>query len=209
MEVRVLGYEPAAMPALNLGVLVSGNGTNLQAILDAIERGELDARVKVVFSNRADAFAIERARRAQVPVVVCSHRDFPSREAFDEKLVASLREHGVEWIALAGFMRILTSGFFAAFAGRTLNIHPSLLPSFPGTHAIQQALSHGVKVTGCTVHWVTEGVDAGPIIAQHAVSVNADDTEETLAERIHQAEHELYLEVLADLAAGRVRPPKG
>lgn len=197
------------MPALNLGVLVSGNGTNLQAILDAIERGTLLAQVKVVFSNRADAFALERARRAQVPVVVCSHRDFSSRETFDEKLVASLREHGVEWVALAGFMRILTPVFFAAYGGRTLNIHPSLLPAFPGTHAIRQALEHGVKVTGCTVHWVTEGVDAGPIIAQRAVALNADDSEETLAERIHRVEHELYVEVLAELAAGRVRPPGG
>jgi phosphoribosylglycinamide formyltransferase-1 len=194
---------------LSLGVLVSGNGSNLQAILDAIARGALDARVKLVVSNRADAGALERARRAGVPAVVFSHRDFPSREAFDERVVASLREHGVEWVALAGFMRVLSPVFFAAFAERTLNIHPSLLPSFPGTHAIRQALVHGVKVTGCTVHWVTPGVDSGPIVAQRAIPVFEQDSEETLAERMHQAEHQLFVEALVDLAAGRLRPSGG
>lgn len=197
------------MTTLNLGVMVSGNGSNLQAILDAIERGVLDAQVRVVLSNKAEAFALERARRAGVPTAVVSHKDFPSREAFDEKVVQSLRERGVEWIALAGFMRVLTPVFFAAFAGRTLNIHPSLLPAFPGTHAMRQALEHGVKVTGCTVHWVTPGVDSGPIVAQRAVPILDGDTEDTLAERMHQAEHLSFVEALADLAAGRLRPPGG
>ncbi|HLV68440.1 MAG TPA: phosphoribosylglycinamide formyltransferase [Polyangiaceae bacterium] len=195
------------MTTLELGVLVSGNGTNLQAILDAIQRGALDARVRLVISNRADAFAIERARRAGVAVRVLPHREYASREAFDEAMIAALREASVEWIVLAGFMRLLTPRFLRAFPGRVLNIHPSLLPDFPGTHAIRDALEHGATVTGCTVHFVDDGVDTGPIIAQRRVPVLPGDDEASLAERIHRAEHELYVEVLADIAAGRVEPP--
>jgi phosphoribosylglycinamide formyltransferase-1 len=196
------------MGTLDLGVLVSGNGSNLQAILDAIANGALAARVRLVLSNRAQAFALERARKAGVPTLVISHQDHPSREAFDAALVAALRQHGVEWVALAGFMRILTPVFFDAFGGRALNIHPSLLPSFPGVHAIRQALAHGVKVTGCTVHWVEEGVDSGPIVAQRAVPILEGDSEDSLAERMHRAEHELFVQALADLATGRVLPPR-
>jgi phosphoribosylglycinamide formyltransferase-1 len=195
------------MGTLDLGVLVSGNGSNLQAILDAIETGKLDARVRLVLSNRADAFALERARRAKLPALSISHKAYDSREAFDAAMTEALRAHGAEWVVLAGFMRILTPEFVSAFRGRVLNIHPALLPAFPGVHAIRQALAHGVKVTGCTVHWVDEGVDSGPIIAQRAVPVLADDSEHSLAERMHLAEHELYVQALADLAAGRVRPP--
>jgi phosphoribosylglycinamide formyltransferase-1 len=193
--------------ALNLGVLVSGNGTNLQAILDAVAGGALDARVRCVISNKADARALERATLAGVPALFISHKAHPTRDAFDAAVLAALREHGVEWVVLAGFMRVLTPGFLRAWSGRVVNVHPALLPSFPGVNAVGQALAHGVKVTGCTVHFVDEGVDSGPIIAQRAVTVHEGDDEASLAARIHEAEHELFVSVLADIAAGRVAPP--
>jgi phosphoribosylglycinamide formyltransferase-1 len=191
---------------LALGVLVSGNGTNLQAILDATRDGSLDARVRCVLSNKTQAMALERASRAGVPALAIPHQGFDTREAFDRALVAALREHGAEWIVLAGFMRVLTPEFLRAFPGRVVNIHPSLLPSFPGTRAIGDALSHGVKVTGCTVHFVDEGVDTGPIVAQRPVEVLEGDDEHTLAQRMHDAEHALLVGVLRDIARGRVAP---
>jgi phosphoribosylglycinamide formyltransferase-1 len=190
--------------ALALGVLVSGNGTNLQAILDAVAAGSLDADVRVVISNQPDARALERARAAGVPALSLPHRKFSSREAFDFALVEALRQQGVEWVVLAGFMRLLTPAFLQAFPERVLNIHPSLLPAFPGTHAIRDALDYGVCVTGCTVHLVDEGVDSGPILAQCAVNVLETDDEASLAERLHRAEHELYVEVLQRLASGQL-----
>ena len=192
--------------ALNLGVLVSGNGTNLQAILDAVASGELDARVRCVVSNKREAFALERARKAGVPAIALAHKEYATREAFDEAVLAALREHGVEWVVLAGFMRVLTPVFLRSFAGRVVNVHPALLPAFPGVNAVAQALAHGVRVSGCTVHFVDEGVDSGPIIAQRAVPVLDGDDEASLAARIHAAEHELFVAVLADIAAGRVAP---
>ena len=195
--------------ALNLGVLVSGNGTNLQAILDAVARGALDARVRCVISNKSDAQALERARSAGVPALSISHKVHPTREAFDEAVLAALREHAVEWVVLAGFMRVLTPGFLRAWGGRVVNVHPALLPSFPGVNAVKQALDHGVKVTGCTVHFVDDGVDSGPIIAQRAVAVHEGDDEVSLGARIHRAEHELFVSVLSDIAAGRVSAPRG
>jgi phosphoribosylglycinamide formyltransferase 1 len=192
--------------SLSLGVLVSGNGTNLQAILDATQSGSLAASVRCVISNRTGAMALERAARAGVPALTIPHSSFETREAFDRALVAALREHGAEWIVLAGFMRVLTPELLRAFPGRIVNIHPSLLPSFPGKDAILQALRHGVKVTGCTVHFVDEGVDSGPIIAQRAVEVRDGDDEHSLAERMHAAEHQLFVGVLADIASGRVGP---
>ena len=197
------------MATLELGVLVSGNGSNLQAILDAVQSKQLDARIRLVVSNREQAYAIERARAAGVPAVVCSHRGMGSREAYDEKLVSVLREAGVEYVVLAGFMRILSPLFVRAFRGRVLNIHPALLPSFPGVNALGQALAHGVKVTGVTVHWVDDGVDTGPIIAQRAVPILPSDDEAALAKRVHSVEHELYVEVLRDLSEGKVSPPAG
>jgi phosphoribosylglycinamide formyltransferase-1 len=194
--------------ALDLGVLVSGNGTNLQAILDAIGRGSLDAHVRLVLSNKPEALALERARKAGVPALSISHKAHATREAFDEAVLRALREHGVEWVALAGFMRVLTPGFLRAFGGRIVNVHPALLPAFPGVNAVRQALLHGVKVTGCTVHFVDEGIDSGAIIAQRAVSVLDGDDEASLGARIHAAEHELFVSVLADIAAGRVAPPR-
>jgi len=194
------GMSPA------FGVLVSGNGTNLQAILDAIHGGTLRARVACVISNRTDAMALERASRAGIPALAIRHQTFESREAFDRALVAALREHGVDWVVLAGFMRVLTPELLRAFPGRVVNIHPSLLPAFPGRDAQRQALEHGVKVTGCTVHFVDEGVDSGPIIAQRAVDVQPSDTLSTLSERIHAAEHEVFVGVLRDIADGRIAP---
>jgi len=194
------GMSPA------FGVLVSGNGTNLQAILDAIQSGSLAARVTCVISNRTDAMALERASRAGIPALAIRHQTFESREAFDRALVAALREHGVDWVVLAGFMRVLTPELLRAFPGRVVNVHPSLLPAFPGRDAQRQALEHGVKVTGCTVHFVDEGVDSGPIIAQRAVEVQAADTLDTLSQRIHAAEHELFVGVLKEIADGRLAP---
>jgi phosphoribosylglycinamide formyltransferase-1 len=150
--------------------------------------------------------ALDRAARAGVPSRVISHRDHPNREAFDRELVLALREAGVTWIVLAGFMRVLTPVFLDAYKGRIINIHPALLPSFPGVNAQRQALEHGVKVTGCTVHFVDAGVDTGRIIAQHAVPVLDSDDEASLSQRIHTAEHELLVSVLVDIASGKVRP---
>ncbi|HYQ45139.1 MAG TPA: phosphoribosylglycinamide formyltransferase [Polyangiaceae bacterium] len=194
---------------LNLGVLVSGNGTNLQAILDAIGAGTLNAQVKVVISNRPGVPALERARQASVKAITISHREFADREAFDQRLVDALREADVNWVALAGFMRVLTPQFLAAYPGRIINIHPSLLPAFPGMDAQRQAFDYGVKLTGCTVHFVDHGVDSGRIIAQRAVPVEADDDLTTLAARIHTAEHATFVEVLREIAAGRVLPFQG
>jgi len=191
---------------LDLGVLVSGTGSNLQAILDAIARGSLNARVRVVISNKPNVQALDRARAAGVPALTIPHRDFASREAFDHALVAALREAGVNWVVLAGFMRVLTAPFLSAFPGRIINIHPALLPAFPGVDAVKQALDYGVKLSGCTVHFVDSGVDSGKIIAQRAVPVEPADDLPKLAARIHAAEHELFVSVLRDIAAGVVTP---
>jgi phosphoribosylglycinamide formyltransferase-1 len=195
----------AAPTPLELGVLVSGGGSNLQAILDAIAAARLAARCRVVISNRAGVLALERARSAGVEALTLEHRDFASREEFDRALVTALRERGVEWVALAGFMRVLTPTFLGAFEGKVVNIHPALLPSFPGVDAQEQALDYGVKVAGCTVHFVDGGVDSGPIIAQAAVPVLDDDTAESLRARILEQEHQLLPRVLQWLAEGRVR----
>jgi phosphoribosylglycinamide formyltransferase-1 len=195
-----------ARSPLNLGVLVSGTGSNLQAILDAIAAGTLNARVKLVISSRAGVQALERAQSAGVRALTIPHKDFPSREAFDRALVSALREAEVDWVVLAGFMRVLTAEFLHAYPGRIINIHPALLPAFPGLDAARQALDYGVKITGCTVHFVDQGVDSGKIIAQRAIVVEPGDDLATLAARIHGAEHELFVAVLRDIAAGHVVP---
>ncbi|MDC3952719.1 phosphoribosylglycinamide formyltransferase [Polyangium jinanense] len=194
---------------LDLGVLISGRGSNLQAILDAIAAGKLDARVRLVISNRPSAQGLDRAREAGVPTVVISHKDHPDRASFDAALVAALQQAGASWVVLAGFMRIVTSVLLDAFPGRVINIHPSLLPAFPGVSAQAQALAHGVRITGCTVHLVDVGTDTGPILAQAAVPVLPDDTEERLSTRILAREHALLVHVLAAIAAGHltVHPP--
>ncbi|HXV65088.1 MAG TPA: phosphoribosylglycinamide formyltransferase [Vicinamibacteria bacterium] len=189
----------------NLGVLISGRGSNLQAILAAVSEGRLEARVGVVISNVASARGLERARAAGVPTAIVSHRDFPSREDFDTAIVAELREHHVDLVCLAGFMRILSPVLVNAFPERILNIHPSLLPSFPGLDAQRRALEHGVKVSGASVHFVDEQLDHGPIVLQRAVPVFEDDDEQALAARILEEEHKLYPEAIALVLDGRVR----
>jgi phosphoribosylglycinamide formyltransferase 1 len=191
---------------VNVGVLVSGSGTNLQAILDAERAGELgSAKVVVVLSNVAGVRALERAKAAGVATEVLAHKGFASRQAFDEALIATLRARGVELVALAGFMRLLTPAFLGAFPGRVMNIHPALLPAFPGIHSQKQALDYGARVTGCTVHFVDEGTDTGPIIAQAAVPVLDGDDEATLGARILVEEHRLYPAAIRAVADGRVR----
>ena len=194
---------------ITLGVLVSGGGTNLQAILDAIAAGRLDAKVVVVISNVASAGGLARARAAGVPALTIDHRAFPDRAAFDAAVVAALREHGVDVVVLAGFMRVVTATLLDAFPMRVVNIHPALLPAFPGIHGPRQALAYGVKVAGCTVHFVDAGTDTGPVIAQAAVPVRDDDDEGRLAARILEQEHALLPRVLQWMSEGRVRvvPP--
>jgi phosphoribosylglycinamide formyltransferase-1 len=174
-----------------IGVLISGRGSNLQALLDAAAGGGLGGAVALVISNVAGAQGLERAARAGVPAQVMDHRGVP-REEHDRAMREALRAHDVDLVCLAGYMRLLSPAFVRDFGGRLLNVHPSLLPAFPGTGAVRQALAHGVKVTGATVHFVDEGLDSGPIVLQEAVAVADDDTEETLAARVLAAEHRLY-----------------
>ncbi len=185
-----------------LGVLVSGRGSNLQAILDAVADGHLLADVAVVVSNRADAAGLQRAQAAGVPTLVMPHGGYASREAYDRALVAQLRACDVNLVCLAGFMRLLGPAFIDAFPNAVLNVHPSLLPAFPGLDAQGQAVAHGVKIAGCTVHLVTAELDAGPIVLQAAVPVLEDDTAETLAARILVEEHRLYPEAIARVLDG-------
>jgi phosphoribosylglycinamide formyltransferase 1 len=189
---------------VNLGILISGRGSNLDAILEAIHSGRLVAQVQVVVSNRSTAPGIARAEAAGVATEVLSHRQFPSREAFDAALVTLLTRYGVDTVALAGFDRIVTSTLLAAFPERVINIHPALLPAFPGLHAQRQALDYGVRITGATVHLVDEQMDHGPILVQSAVPVLDDDTEETLSARILAEEHRIYPEALQLLVEGRL-----
>ena len=187
-----------------LGVLVSGSGTNLQAIVHAIRDGELDARVGVVVSNVPGAPALERARAAGIECVVVDHKPFTDRGAFDAAVVEVLRSRGVELVVLAGFMRLITPVLLDAYPMRIVNVHPALLPAFPGVHGQRQALEYGVRVTGCTVHFVDRGTDTGPIIAQAAVPVHDGDDEEALTARILVQEHQLLSRVLQWIAEGRV-----
>ena len=189
---------------LRIGVLASGRGSNLQAIIDAIETGKLDCRLAVVVSDRADAQALERARKHSTEAVFMDPKGYPDRDAFDQAVLAILAEHQVELVCLAGYMRVLSPMFVRALPGQIMNIHPALLPSFPGLHAQRQALQYGVKLSGATVHFVNEGVDTGPIICQVAVPVREDDTEETLAARILEQEHQLYPRATRLYAEGRL-----
>lgn len=174
----------------------------MRAIVEAAQDGRLPARIAVVLSNRAEAAGLAFARDARVPTAVLSHRDYPTRDDYDRALVAALRDHGAEFVCLAGFMRVLGPDFCHAFAGRVLNIHPSLLPAFAGAHAQRQAIEHGVAVSGATVHFVTRELDAGPIVMQEAVPVRPDDNEETLSARILEVEHRIYPEALRRILAG-------
>ena len=192
------------MKKVKIGVLVSGSGSNLQAIIDRIEEGQLPAEIKVVVSNDPQAYALERAARHRLPVQVVNHGDFCRREDFDRQLVSALKSVDVDLVVLAGFMRVLTPVFLRVFPCRVMNIHPALLPAFPGLHVQKQALEYGVKFAGCTVHFVDEGVDRGPIIIQAVVPVWDDDTEDTLAARILQEEHRIYPQAIRLYAEGRL-----
>ncbi len=187
-----------------IAVLISGSGSNLQAIIDTSEKGEIPCTVGIVISNKADAYGLVRAKKHGIPTEVVDHRSFPGREEFDAKLVEILRGCGAELVCLAGFMRVLTPVFVRAFPNRILNIHPALLPSFPGTHGPRQALSYGVRFSGCTVHFLDEGVDTGPVIVQAVVPVYDDDTEETLAARILVQEHRIYPMAIRLFFAGKL-----
>jgi phosphoribosylglycinamide formyltransferase-1 len=185
-----------------LGVLISGRGSNLQALIDAVGDGRLHATIAVVISNRDDAAGLERARRAGIETLCISHRGWPSREDFDRRLVEELRARQVALVCLAGFMRIFSAPMLEAYSNRILNIHPSLLPCFPGLHPQQQAIDHGVKITGVTVHLVDGELDGGPIVVQRAVPVRDDDTAETLAARILIEEHRAYPEAVQKVLDG-------
>lgn len=190
---------------LPIGVLISGSGTNLQAIIDAIEEKRLDAVIRVVLSNREDAYGLARAKKHNIPTEVLDHKKFPSREAYDQALVEILQKREVELVVLAGFMRLLSPVFVKAFSNRAMNIHPALLPSFPGLHVQKKAAEYGVRFSGCTVHFVTEGCDEGPIIIQAVVPVFPDDTEESLSARILKQEHRIYPRAIQLYGEGRLR----
>jgi phosphoribosylglycinamide formyltransferase-1 len=204
-----MSQEPteASVKRLALGVLASGRGTNLQAIIDACKNSEFPAEIRVVLSDVEDAHALQRARKADVPAVFLHPGKYKTKlePEKEREYVKCLKEHGVELVLLAGFMRVLHEDFLSAFEGRLMNIHPSLLPSFPGLRAQNQAVERGVRFAGCTVHFVDESVDGGPIILQAVVPVEQDDTAETLAERILKEEHRIYCEAVRLFAEGRLR----
>lgn len=194
----------AENPTVKLGVLISGSGTNLQAIIDAILHGDLKAEIRLVISNHADAQGLERARRHGIETIVIDHRKFASREDFDRAILAALVDRSVELVALAGFMRLLSPVMLEAFPGRIMNIHNSLLPSFPGIHGPKDAIEYGVKIAGCTVFFVTAGVDVGPVIVQAAVPVLPGDDEQRLAARILLQEHRIFPHAIALFQQGRL-----
>jgi len=189
---------------LRLGVLASGRGTNLQAMIDSTRRGDLEAQVTVAVVDKAGAQARERARQAGLPEFFVDYGAFPDRESAERRIISILERHEVELVCLAGFMRILTPVFLNAYKNRIMNIHPSLLPAFPGTEAQRRALEHGVRYTGCTVHFVDHEVDDGPIVLQAVVPVRHDDTVESLSERILEQEHRIYLEAVQLYLEGRL-----
>lgn len=189
---------------LPIGVLISGSGTNLQSIIDAIEAQALDAKIEVVLSNKADAYGLVRAKKHNLFTAVLDHKSFPSREAYDHEVVDILGRCGVELVVLAGFMRLLSPVFVKAYSNRIMNIHPALLPAFPGLQVQKKALEHGVRFSGCTVHFVNEECDEGPIIIQAVVPVFGDDTEEALAARILKQEHRIYPRAIQLYAEGKL-----
>lgn len=188
-----------------IGVLISGGGTNLQAIIDATAAKKLDAKIQLVLSNKEDAYGLVRAKNHAITTAVLDHKQFPSREAYDHAVVDLLHAHGVELVVLAGFMRLLSPVFIKAYSNHIMNIHPALLPSFPGLHVQRKAVEYGVRFSGCTVHFVNEECDEGPIIIQAVVPVLPDDTEKTLAARILKEEHRIYPRAIQLYAEGRLR----
>lgn len=193
------------MRKLRLAVLVSGRGSNLQAISDAIYSGSLSAEIVGVFSDQRNPLAFQKAMDREIPTVFVNPESFPDRKAFDAALSHEVQRYNPDFVVLAGFMRILSEVFLSAFPRRVINIHPALLPAFPGLHAQRQAVLYGVRYSGCTVHFVDEGMDTGPVILQSVVPVYQDDTPETLAVRILAKEHKTYPAALQLLAEGRVR----
>ncbi|HYF92759.1 MAG TPA: phosphoribosylglycinamide formyltransferase [Symbiobacteriaceae bacterium] len=189
---------------IRIGVLLSGRGSNLQALLDACSEGRIDGQIVVAVSDKADAFGLERARQAGVKAIFIDPAAYETKNAYNGALAETLKENNVDLVCLAGYMRLVRKPMLQAFAGRIMNIHPALLPSFKGLDAQRQALEYGVKVAGCTVHFVTEGMDEGPIILQAAVPVLEDDTEQTLSERILHEEHRIYPEAVQLYAQGRL-----
>ncbi len=189
---------------LALGVMLSGSGTNLQALIDAIEKGELDAQIKLVVSSNKEAYGLVRAQNAGIKTLALDKSEYQNADAADEKIATAMSESGVELIAMAGYMRIVGPKLLEAFPNKIINLHPALLPSFPGAHGIKDAFDHGVKVTGITIHIADGGMDTGPIIAQRAVVIEEGDTLETLEEKIHQEEHILYPKVVQLFAQNRV-----
>ncbi|WP_462323486.1 phosphoribosylglycinamide formyltransferase [Desulfoplanes sp.] len=190
---------------LPIAVLISGSGTNLDAIIEAIDERRLDARISVVISNNPDAYGLERAKIHGLPYTVINHVDYSSREAFDDALIGTIRESGADAVILAGFMRILSPTFIGAFSGKILNIHPAILPSFAGTNAQRQQADFGVRLAGCTVHFVDEKMDNGPIVIQAVVPAYHDDDGDSLGKRILEYEHRIYPQAIAWLAQGRLR----
>jgi phosphoribosylglycinamide formyltransferase-1 len=187
-----------------IAVLVSGGGSNLQSIIDSVESGTLKVEIVLVLSNKEGAFGLERAAKHQIPTAVIKHGEFPDREAFETRLMEVIDGHGAELVVLAGFMRVLTPHFVNHYHHRIMNIHPALLPSFPGTHGQKQALDYGVRYAGCTIHFVDEGTDTGPIIMQAVVPILPDDTEGDLSARILVEEHRIYPESIRLWSEGRL-----
>ncbi|MBE3090955.1 MAG: phosphoribosylglycinamide formyltransferase [Candidatus Atribacteria bacterium] len=189
---------------VNIGVLVSGRGTNLQAIIEAIEEGKIEGEIKVVISDNPDAYALKRAQQYHINTRYINFKEFKNREDYDKEIIKTLKEKKIELVVLAGYMRILSPYFIRTYKNKIINIHPALLPSFPGLHAQRQTFEYGAKVSGCTVHFVDEGVDSGPIILQKAVEVSDDDTEESLAEKILKEEHQIYPRAIQLFSEGRL-----
>lgn len=189
---------------IKLGVLVSGSGTNLQSIIDHCLTGKIDAEIAIVIGDKPNAFALERAKKAGISTAVFRKKAFETKNAFEDATASCLEEHEVDLVCLAGFMRIFSPYFLRRFPGKIINIHPALLPSFPGLHGPKQAFNYGVKVSGCTVHFVDEGTDTGPIIIQETVPVEENDTEESLAARILEKEHLIYPRAIQLFAEGRL-----
>ncbi|CAM3029006.1 phosphoribosylglycinamide formyltransferase [Ectopseudomonas mendocina] len=189
----------------NVVVLISGSGSNLQALIDSVAHDGNPARIAAVISNRADAYGLQRAKQAGIATELLDHKQFDGREAFDAALIQAIDAHQPDLVVLAGFMRILTPGFVQHYAGRLLNIHPSLLPKYKGLHTHQRALEAGDSEHGCSVHFVTEELDGGPLVVQAVLPVMADDTAESLASRVHQQEHHIYPLAVRWFAEGRLR----
>jgi phosphoribosylglycinamide formyltransferase-1 len=189
---------------INIGVLASGRGTNLQAIIEAIEDGKIEGKIKIVISDHPNACALKRAQQYLIDTRYIDFKEFKNREDYDKEIIKTLKEKKIDLVVLAGYMRILSPYFIRTYQNKIMNIHPALLPSFIGLHAQKQAVEYGVKVSGCTVHFVDEGIDSGPIILQKAVEVSDDDTEESLTEKILEEEHQIYPQAIQLFCEGRL-----